>query len=136
MARRFVSIWFRHLATDWFTHRQPALRSLPFVLTMLSHGRMVITAANALCQSQGICSGMVLADARAIIPSLQVYDDRPGLADKLLHRFAEWCIRFTPYAAIDQPDGLILDVSGCTHLWGGDEPYLATINKRLYDHGY
>jgi protein ImuB len=97
---------------------------------------MVVTAANALAETQGIYSGMVLADARAIIPGLQVLDDKPELIDRLLKRIAEWCIRFTPFAAIDPPDGIILDVTGCSHLWGGDAPYLNDIVNRLKVRGY
>ena len=136
MCKRFVSIWFKHLTTDWFTRRNPALANLPFVLTASSHGRMIIVAANYLAQKKGIYAGMVLADARAIIPSLNVFDDKPGLADKLLFRLAEWCIRFTPFVSIDPPGSLILDVTGCSHLWGGDEPYLTHIVNRLKIIGY
>lgn len=97
---------------------------------------MVVTAANALAESQGIHSGMVLADARAILPGLQVLDDKPELINRLLKRIAEWCIRFTPFAAIDPPDGILLDVTGCSHLWGGDEPYLNDIVNRMKSRGY
>jgi protein ImuB len=136
MCRRFVSIWFRYLPTDWFTLRQPQLSNTAFVLSAPSHGRMVVTAANALAETQGIHSGMVLADARAINPGLQVLDDKPELIDRLLKRIAEWCIRFTPFAAIDPPDGIILDVTGCSHLWGGDGPYLNDVINRLKVRGY
>jgi protein ImuB len=131
MARRYVSIWFRHLTTDWFSLSQPDLHKVPFVLRTPSHGRMIITGANAMAQSKGIDCGMVLADARAVEPELHVLDDKPDLPEKLLYRLAEWCIRFTPAVAIDLPDGLILDATGCSHLWGGDEPYLNDIIKRL-----
>src|SRR6478609_1800830 len=131
MAKRFVSIWFRHLATDWFTLRQPQLKSLPFVLRMPSHGRMVISATNFLAEIKGINKGMVLADARAIIPGLEVQDDKPDLVHQLLTRIGEWCIRFTPVVAVDPPDGLLLDATGCSHLWGGDVPYLDDIVKRI-----
>ncbi len=136
MAKRFVSIWFPNLATDWFTLRQPQLGNTAFVLSAPSHGRMVVTAANALAKTQGIYRGMGLADARAIIPGLQVLDDKPDLSNKLLKRIAEWCIRFTPLAAIDPPDGIVLDVTGCSHLWGGDEAYLNDIVNRLKARGY
>lgn len=136
MARRFVSIWFRHLATDWFSIRQPRLRHMPFVLRASVRGRMMIMAANADAQAKGIDSGMVLADARAIVPNLEVLDDKPDLAGHLLERLAEWCIRFTPIAAVDLPDGLLLDVTGCPHLWGGDALYLADIVKKLDARGY
>lgn len=136
MGKRFVSIWFPHLTTDWFTIRKPELKDLPFVLHAPSHGRMVITAANAIAVTRGIDAGMVLADARAIFPDLRVHDDQPGLAEKLLLKIAEWCIRFTPITAVDSSDGIILDVTGCVHLWGGDEPYLTEIQKKLHDRGY
>lgn len=136
MCKRFVSIWFRHLQTDWFTLRRPVLRELPFVLASPDHGRMVITSANTLAEAQGVERGMVVADARALIPSLQVLDDKPGLSTRLLKGIAEWCIRYTPVVAIDPSDGLLLDVTGCAHLWGGEEAYLTDIITRLKTLGY
>jgi hypothetical protein len=50
MAQRFVTIWFRHLLTDWFILRRPALSNVPFVLTTADHGRMIITAANQMAR--------------------------------------------------------------------------------------
>jgi protein ImuB len=136
MQKRFVTIWFRQLKTDWFIRRQPQLKGIPFVLAAPDHGRMVVTAANALAQTQGIEKGMVVADARAIILSLEVLDDKPELPGKLLKGIAEWCIRYTPIVAIDPPDGLILDVTGCTHLWGGEKQYLTEILTRIKSFGY
>jgi protein ImuB len=136
MAKRFVSIWLPHLATDWFELRKPELKKLPFVLVSPSHGRMIITAANTLARKNGVQKGMVLADARAIFPSLQYFDDKPNLEIQLLQRIAEWCIRFTPCAAVDPLGGIILDASGCSHLWGSDEAYLTDITKRLETRGY
>ena len=136
MHKRFLSIWFRHLTTDWLTLRQPALQHVPFVLVIPDHGRMLITAANTMAETQGIAPGMVAADARAIVPSLEVIDDTPGLNVKLLKALGKWCIRYTPFTAIDPPGGLILDVSGCTHLWGGEKNYLKEIVLRLRNKGY
>ena len=97
---------------------------------------MVITASNSIAEKKGIHQGMVLADARAVFPGLQVMDDKPDLIDKLLKRIAEWCIRFTPIVAVDPPDGLLFDASGCAHLWGGEVSYLKEIVKRLNTRGY
>ena len=92
---------------------------------------MIITAANAIAEANGIdmewCSQM----HEQLFRELQVLDDKPDLADKLLKRLAEWCIRFTPSVAVDPPDGLLLDVTGCSHLWGGDQSYLTAIVKKL-----
>ncbi len=136
MGKRFVSIWFCHLATDWFLLRQPGLRNKAFVLKTALHGKMLVTATNELAEAQGIYTGMAIADARAIFPSLEALDDIPGLENKLLHRIAEWCIRFTPVVSVDLPGGLLLDVTGCTHLWGSDELYIAAIAEKFREHGY
>ncbi len=136
MPKRFITLWFPHLTTDWFSLRRPDLQKVPFVLAAPDHGRMIITAANTIARTQGIGTGMAVADARALCPSLEVLDDRPGLPDKLLKALGEWCIRYTPLAAIDPPDGLILDSTGCAHLWGGDRPYLQAILDSLKTHGY
>src|SRR4051794_4860567 len=113
MAKRYMAIWFRYLKTDWFSRRRPELKKIPFVLSAPDHGRMVVCAGNSLAQGSGVDTGMSVADARAIIPSLEVLDDQPGRCLKLLNGIAEWCIRYTPSVAIDLPDGLMLDITGC-----------------------
>jgi protein ImuB len=97
---------------------------------------MIIKAASTAAEAKGIYTNMVVADCRAILPELQVFDDKPGRAEKLLNALAEWCLRYTPIAAVDLPDGLILDVSGCAHLWGGEGPYLKDILTKLRGYGY
>jgi len=99
-------------------------------------GRMVIKAASITAQNKGIDTGMVVADCRAILPELKVFDDEPGQMVPLLNAIGEWCLRYTPIVAIDLPEGLILDVSGCTHLWGGEKEYLKDILNRLRTFGY
>lgn len=136
MQKRYVSIWFPHLATDWFSARQASLKNTAFVLTAPFHNRMIVTAASPKAQQQGIVAGLSLADARAVLPSLQYFDDKPNLTTQLLQRIAEWCIRFTPAAAPDEPAGLVLDATGCTHLWGGEEAYLTDIINRIAARGY
>ncbi|WP_461453366.1 Y-family DNA polymerase [Mucilaginibacter sp.] len=136
MSKRYVSLWFRHLLTDWYALRQPELKAIPFVFAAPTRGRMIITATNLPAQQQNIKVGMTAADAKAIVPELKVIDDIPGKAGKLLIALGEWCIRYTPIIAADLPDGLILDVSGCTHLWGGERAYLGNIVKVLRSKGY
>lgn len=136
MGRRYASIWFRYLKTDWFAHREPRLQTIPFVLATPVHGRMVITAANILAQKEGIHEGMVVADARAIISSLEVINDIEDLAEKLLTRIAKWSIRFTPVVSIDFPNGLIMDITGCAHLWNGEISYLDNIKTRFKKLGF
>jgi len=136
MQKRFVSLWFRYLTTDWLTLRRPELKEVPFVLVTPVRGRVTITAANALAEVQGITVGMTAADAKAIVLDLQVIDEPPGQAAKLLKALGEWCIRYSPVIAVDLPAGLIMDISGCAHLWGGERGYLKEVVTRLRSKGY
>jgi protein ImuB len=136
MPKRFVSIWFRHLLTDWKTIRQPSLKGKAVVFAEPDHGRMVVTASNAAAEKYGVSEGMVLADARIIAPGLQVFDGKPGRNVKLLKGLAEWCLRYTPLVAMDPPAGLLLDVTGCAHLRGGELEYLKDLTDRLRTLGY
>jgi protein ImuB len=136
MQKRFVTICFRHLKTDWLSFHRPALLNTAFVLASPDHGRMAITAVNVIAQKKGIMPGDVVADARAIYPGLQVINDKPGLAEGLLNSFTKFCIRYTPVVAIDPPDGLILEATGCPHLWGGEKQYITEIIMRFKGFGY
>ncbi|KLT63860.1 DNA polymerase Y family protein [Pedobacter sp. BMA] len=138
MQKRFVSIWFRQLLAEWQLIRRPELAEVPFVFSAPDHGRMMITAVSPLAFSFGVEVGMRAADAKAICPGLEILDDKPGRAKKLLKGLGEWCVRYSPVVAIDEfgMDGLLLDISGCAHLWGGEREYLKEIVSRLKSKGY
>nr|WP_121272547.1 DNA polymerase Y family protein [Pedobacter schmidteae] len=136
MQKRFLSIGFPYLSTDWLTIRQPELKTSPFVFAGKSRGRQVVIAANPIAMALGITINMPLADAKAIVSDLEVFDEKPGLELRLLKAIGLWCIRYTPIVAMDAPEGLFLDISGCTHLWGGEQAYLQSIVTVLQNKGY
>lgn len=136
MPRRYLYIWFRYLATDRLAKIRPELRGKPFLLYAPEHGRMVVKAASQQLTKEGISPGMVVADVRAILPSVEVFSTDAVAEEKLLKDLAKWCIRYSPVVATDSPDGLILDISGCPHLWGGELPYIQSITSRLRKGGY
>lgn len=138
MSKRYVSIWFCHLLADWQAIRHPELKDIPFVLVVTDHGRMVVTSVSPQAQRQGIETGMRAADAKAICQGLKVINEKQGRALKLLNALGEWCIRYTPTVAVDEfsSDGLILEVSGCPHLWGGEREYLQDIKTHLKAKGF
>lgn len=131
-----MAIWFRHLTTDWLTLKRPDLKNVPFVFTAPERNRIVITAANPLAEAKGVYRGMAAADAKAITTDLRVLDHITGKEAKLLRQLGLWCTRYTPIVAIDLPHGLMLDISGCAHLWGSERGYLKEIVNKLRTSGY
>jgi protein ImuB len=74
---------------------------------------------------------MALADARARIPHLAVAQADTFADDRLLKRLAVLCDRFTPLVALDPPHGLVLDISGCAHLFGGEAEMRTRVLARM-----
>lgn len=136
MNKRFIAIWFLHLKTDWMIRQQPELKNIPFVLVFPDHGRLRITEVSAVAKTKGLYAGMLAADSKIALPDVQIFDDDLNLAERLLNKLCIWCIRYTPIAANDAPNGLILDVSGCAHLWESEEKYLKEIVNKLKGFGY
>lgn len=81
---------------------------------------MRLVAVNRAGLGLGLAPGLSLADARARVPDLGVVDFDPRADAAWLERIADGCDRYTPMVALDPPDGLILDISGCAHLFGGE----------------
>ncbi len=79
---------------------------------------------------------MTLASARAMRPDLDLRQVEPGAEAELLANIADWLRRFTPLAAVDGPDGAVLDIQGCAHLFGGEAALVATIETELGAQGF
>ncbi|WP_235522833.1 Y-family DNA polymerase [Novosphingobium sp. Leaf2] len=79
-----------------------------------------LAAVNGQAAALGLCAGMTLADARARCPDLATARHDPLRVTRELERLAGAMIAFTPLVALDPPDGLVLDITGCAHLFGGE----------------
>jgi protein ImuB len=109
-------------------------------------GGLRIVATDAIARAAGIRPGQSLADARALLPTLSALPADPAADRRALTKIADWCVRYTPWTAVDRDDshlgefgggaGLWLDVSGCAHLFGGEEVLLRDLLTRLEGLGF
>lgn len=97
---------------------------------------MRIVATDEIALALGIASGMMLADARARVPDLAVSQHDPAADLDLLEWLADGCDRYTPMVAPQPPDGLILDITGCAHIWGNEDSLLGDLAARLTQAGF
>lgn len=79
---------------------------------------------------------MRLSDARAICHQLQVAEHDPQADASALSHMAHWLERYTPSIQIYGSDMVLLDITGCAHLLGGEVPLLLDIQQRLAKIGY
>ena len=95
-----------------------------------------LVAVSAAAERLGLRIGMALAQARAMHPALAVFPEDSAADRKLLETLAEWCGRYTPLVALDPPDGILLDIAGCAHLFGGEAALLDDLAARIADFGF
>ncbi|MFN7012464.1 MAG: Y-family DNA polymerase [Allorhizobium sp.] len=96
---------------------------------------MRLTALDEAAEAIGLQVGQGLAEARAICPALDVAEDDPSADQRFLGAIADWCDRYTPLVALDGSDGLMLDITGCAHLFGGEKTMIEDILHRLLQLG-
>ncbi len=97
---------------------------------------MCLTALNQAAEKLGLTKGMALADARAMHPGLVVAQQDVKADQDVLQAMAGWCERYTPLVGLSYPDGLFLDMTGCAHLFGGEENLLRDLVQRLHNFGF
>lgn len=107
------------------------------MLTGIDHQREVVAACCEQASGHGVHVGMTLAHARALLRGRSVIRERfdPAGDERGLHRLAAWAVRFTPVVAVDQPDGLVLDVTGCERLYGGEERLVDRVQRAFGEMG-
>ena len=105
---------------------------VPFALVEKLRGAVRLAALDARALELGLVPGLTLADARARVPELVAIDHDPAADLALLEWLADGCERYTPMAATDPPQGLMLDITGCTHRLRDGEAGLAyDLGRRL-----
>lgn len=94
-------------------------------------GALRLAAIDETAHRLGLAPGLDLADARAQVPDLEVEDHDPEADRRWLERLSDGCARYTPMAAAAPPDALVLDITGCTHLFGGEDALAEEAVARL-----
>ncbi|WP_426231498.1 DUF6504 family protein [Pararhizobium sp. DWP3-4] len=93
---------------------------------------MRIAALDICGEKAGLKRGQGLAEARAMLPGIEIIPADPAADKGLLTSLADWCDRYTPLVAMDGANGLYLDISGCVHLHGSEQSLLTDILSRLF----
>jgi protein ImuB len=136
-SQRMLSLWLRRLSTDRIDRLQEkSRRSVPLVITGRRGNAEVLTAVDDAAERMGLAPGLALAQARAMHPGIDAVPEDAGADAALLESIADWCLRYTPLVACDAPDGLLLDISGCAHLYGGERELVADLGGRLENAGF
>ncbi len=140
-----VSLWLPRFATARLRRRNdgggaPDGRR-PFALVHGEGGAQRLYAVDAVAEGAGLRPGLPLAEARALAPGLASAPADPDADRHALGRLAAWCGRYSPWTAPDGGHdaggaaGVLIDATGCAHLFGGEAALLEDLLARMRGFG-
>lgn len=122
--RRCLALWFPWLACERLRRTaSPGVPAPPepFALVAREGNALRLAAVDGPAHELGLEPGLALADARARCPELATLPADPAADAVELARLVRAMRALTPLASADPPDGIVLDITGCAHLFGGEE---------------
>lgn len=103
----------------------------PLVLTHVTTGGERLYALNNAAAQSGLFVGQTLGDAKALEPGLAVRPADPAGDQRHLRRLARWAGRWSPFVSPDAgapgEDGILLDITGCARVFGGEDRLMTSL---------
>jgi len=131
MRRRYLCLFLARLTLDRLERDAPRCAESALAVVDEAAGHLHIAAVNGPAREAGVRRGARLADARALLPTLRIVLEDAAADERVLRELVEWCDRYSPLAARDGADGIVLDITGCAHLFGGEAALLEQIEAGL-----
>ncbi|MGB7263040.1 MAG: DUF6504 family protein [Albidovulum sp.] len=123
-SRRILSLWFPRFGAERLIRQQRGLPARPFAVVDDEGNRQVLSSLSTEAENAGLVRGQALRDAQAMCPELMTSLRNPRAEAQFLTALRRWAGKFSPWVAEEQPDGLVIDLSGASHLYGGEEGVL------------
>jgi protein ImuB len=136
---RVLCVWFPKWPLQRLRTARPELSRSEVALYAGENQRPVLTVCSTKSQRLGLRPGQPLAEAKALLPGVVFLPADPGADRSALVQLALDCQRFTPLVGLetgDHPESLFGEVSGCTHLWDGEQRFLQSVRSYWHGRGY
>lgn len=133
--RRILSLWFPRLAAERVLRLEPAFSEAPFAVVEVSGNAQVLGDICARASAAGLRRGQPLRDARAMCADLRTRLASPLAEKYFLHVLQRWAGKFSPWVSSHPPASLLVDLTGCAHLFGGEEGLISQLEQDCRDLG-
>jgi protein ImuB len=121
-----LSLYLPTFAVDLVRRWSRLDRRATIVLCRSDRRGELVVAMCPRAARAGVTLGMSIAHARALLhttrlrePPHQIQEIDDERTARALKRLAAWSLRFVPIVAVDPPDGLLIDATGCERLYHG-----------------
>jgi protein ImuB len=118
--RRILSLWFPRLAAERVLRAERGHIDRPFAIVAEQNNTLTLASLSAEAEAESLSVGQSLSDARAFCPDLLTRPANPEQEASLLAALSRWAGKYSPWVAAQPPAALLLDITGCSHLFGGE----------------
>lgn len=133
--RRILSLWFPRLGAERLIRAEPHLADVPFATVAQDGPAQTLAALSIRASQAGLSPGQPLRDAHAMCAGLLTRPAVPHREEAFLGALHRWAGKFSPWVSADAPDGLVIDLTGCAHLFGGEENLAGQVTQDCADLG-
>ncbi|MEM9549558.1 MAG: DNA polymerase Y family protein [Pseudomonadota bacterium] len=133
--RRILSLWFPSLGAERLIRQARGVFDGPLAVVAEEANMQVITSLNAQGQAAGLRVGQPVRDAHAMCAGLVTRARNAPAEATFLTAIRRWAGKFSPWVAEEAPDGLVIDLTGCAHLFGGEAALLSVVQQDCADMG-
>lgn len=148
--RRVLCVWLPTFSTDLVKRRRRRAglaasaegdrrRPEAVMLTRPVASRELVVRRCEVAAAAGVAEGMDLAHARSLLPGrLGVHVEHHEAARDAarLEALACWGLRYSPVVAADEPDGLLIDITGTQRVHGGEAKLIRRVAKEVSRLGF
>lgn len=133
--RRILSLWFPQLGAERLIRRQPVLADQPIAVVEERQNMQLVSSLNGVAQGQGVHVGQPVRDAHAMCPGLMTHQQSRVGEQRFIETLQRWAGKFSPWVAPEDGDALVVDLTGCAHLFGGEAPLMQVVEDDCTDLG-
>lgn len=133
--RRILSLWFPRLGVERILRSEPWLVAQPVAVVRADGPAQVLASLSAEAEATGLYTGQPLRDAHATCADLLTRAAVPHRDAAFLNALHRWAGKFSPWVAAEAPDALVIDLTGCAHLFGGEAGLARQVSQDCADLG-
>lgn len=137
--KRVLCVWLPDFPIQRLNNDLPETKAAACALYVESGNRAQVVIASVEARRHGVHAGMTLAEAQALTGAA-LFLPHDVDADSLeLKNLAGLCCDYSPFVGLElsnQTHCLMLDISGCGHLFGDDSGLARQLVVDLADRGY
>ncbi|WP_224816790.1 DUF6504 family protein [Hasllibacter sp. MH4015] len=133
--RRILSLWFPRLGAERVLRAEPSLAEAALVTVSQIGNTRELATTTAPAEARGLSRGQPLSEAVVLCPDIITRPAEPGQEAAFLAALRRWAGRFSPWVAEEGPESLLIDLTGCAHLFGGEQALFDQVHVDCADLG-